>query len=259
MSVSYVSHGTSEKAVIYLHGVGSGKEGWMAQRDATVEAGFRFVAIDAPGFGSTPLPDAAGFGSHVQSVLDVMQQEGLEEAVLCGHSMGGMTAQEFYAQHPQRASALVLSGTSPAFGKANGDFQKAFLRARFEPFDQGMSMPEFANAFSADLLGSAASDDALRQIIEVMSPVSIPAYRRAVETLTHFDRRDNLPSISVPVLLIAGEEDENAPAKMMEKMASYISNATYVELEKTGHMAPVENADAFNQNLGAFLSRLGLT
>ncbi len=256
MSVSHTSIGESARAVVFLHGVGSGKEGWMAQADAVTRAGWRFIAFDAPGFGQTPLPQQAGFEPHMRAVIDILDHYKLENAVICGHSLGGMTAQEVYAAHPDRVSALILSATSPAFGKPDGDFQKEFLRARFEPFDNGMTMPEFARSFAPKLLGSSPDSAAVENVVEVMSRVSVEAYRLAMQTITGFDQRSNLPNITVPTLLIAGDHDTNSPAKMMARMAQHIANSIYVELENTGHMAPIENAPAFNHHLTSFLQRL---
>ena len=255
MIASYISAGDGPRIVLFLHGVGSGKEGWKVQL-ANVPVGWRFVAVDAPGFGDTPLPDQPGFEPHVSSLIALMNEMNISSAVICGHSLGGMTAQEVYAAHPERVDGLVLSATSPAFGKPDGDFQKEFLRARFEPFDNGMSMKEFAENFAANLMAKTADQQAIEEAIETMSQVSIPAYRLAMQTIVGFDQRANLGNISVPTMLVAGDSDTNAPAGMMKKMAGFIPAAEYVELSDTGHLAPIESAANFNKQLQAFLKRL---
>ena len=255
MTSSYLDEGEGQ-VVIFLHGVGSAKEGWLHQRDVVVDAGFRFIAIDAPGYGETPLPEEPGFGPHSSGVIQSMDSLGIETAIICGHSLGGMTAQEIYAAAPDRVDGLILSATSPAFGRPDGDFQKQFLASRMKPFDDGMTMLEFANNFVPKLLGSSATDRAIAEVKQVLKTVPIPTYKLAMQTITQFDQRANLPNISVPVLLIAGAEDTNSPASMMAKMASKINGSNYVELEGTGHLAPVENPDGFNQHLTDFLKRL---
>ena len=253
MTLSFTDAGDG-LPVIALHGVGSGKEGFANQVDPITSAGFRFIAMDAPGFGETPLPRESGFDQHVASLLRLMDQLSLKEAVLLGHSLGGMTAQELMASHPDRVAGLILSATSPAFGKPDGDFQKRFLADRMKPFDDGMDMATFASKFAPRLVGSNASSDAIEEVAAVMSGVSIEAYKRAMHTIVTFDQRQNLASIDVPTLLIAGEEDKNSPAPMMAKMATKIEGAHFVELPKTGHMAPVENATEFNHHTLKFLT-----
>lgn len=256
MTSSFTSSGDSADCVLFLHGVGSGKEGWKAQAAAIVDAGWRFVAIDAPGFGETPLPNQAGFDPHVESLLDVINSLHASRVVLCGHSLGGMTAQEFYATYPEKISGLILSATSSAFGKPDGDFQKEFLRARFEPFENGITMPQFAKRFAKNLLGPSASAQAIDLVIDVMSSVSIDAYKLSMNTIVGFDQRENLQNIHIPTLLISGEHDTNSPAKMMARMAERIAGSTYVQLADTGHMAPIENSTTFNQHLFQFLKSL---
>ncbi len=250
---SFDDHG-SGPAVVFLHGVGSGRAGWRRQVAPVVDAGWRFLAIDAPGFGTSEMPAAPGFEPHVAGVLKVLDTLGIDKAVICGHSLGGMTAQEVYAGSPERVSGLVLSATSPAFGKPDGEFQREFLRARFEPFEQGMTMPEFASNFASRLTGPNAVKADIDEIISVMTDVSIDAYKMAMHTITTFDQRANLPNISVPNLLISGEVDTNSPAPMMTKMASKIPGSRYVEMAATGHMGPIENTDVFNGHLIEFLN-----
>ena len=255
--ISYDDYGSGDRAVIALHGVGSGRRSWVGQAGAIVDAGWRLIAVDAPGYGKTPLPDEPGFGPHVEAVILALDLLELDEAVICGHSLGGMTAQEVYARAPERVSGLVLSATSPAFGKPDGDFQKKFVEARLKPFEDGKSMPEVAAASARNLLGPKPRDGAELEIIAEMSQVSIEAFSLAVRTLTAFDRRANLPNITVPTICIAGDHDRNSPAPMVEKMASKIPGAEYVCLEDVGHMAPVEASERFNEALVGFLGRVG--
>ena len=71
--------------------------------------------------------------------------------------------------------------------------------------------------------------------------------------LLGFDQRSALKTIGVPTLVLSGSKDNNAPAPMMAKMASYIPSAKYVELEGIGHLANLERPSAFNDALDQFL------
>ena len=252
---SYLDHGDGP-ALICLHGVGGGKEIWSRQTDAVVAAGWRMVAVDAPGVGTTPMAPAIGFGPHVDAVLRVMDRLGIETAALCGHSLGGMTAQEIYALHPDRVDALVLSATSPAFGRPDGEFQAQFLRERLEPFERGVTMAEFAARSAGKLLGPDPPDGVEQEVAAAIAATPKAAYVVGWRTITTFDRRANLPNIKVPCLLISGEHDRNSPPQMVEKMASKIPGAEYVMLPDVGHMALMEDADAFNATLTDFLKRI---
>jgi 3-oxoadipate enol-lactonase len=71
--------------------------------------------------------------------------------------------------------------------------------------------------------------------------------------LMGFDLRNALKKIAVPTLVLSGSKDNNAPAPMMAKMASYIPSATFVELDGVGHLANLERPGAFNAALDSFL------
>jgi len=83
-------------------------------------------------------------------------------------------------------------------------------------------------------------------------------YRKAVQLLTTFDRRAQLPGIRVPTLLIAGSDDRTAPASVMERMAARIPGAAFVSLAGCGHLGPMDQPDEFNEALRAFLERHAL-
>ena len=65
-------------------------------------------------------------------------------------------------------------------------------------------------------------------------------YRAMMLALLGFDQRSALKDITVPTLVLSGSKDNNAPAPMMAKMATYIPSAKYVELDGVGHLANLE-------------------
>ncbi|ESJ23833.1 alpha/beta hydrolase, partial [Cupriavidus sp. HPC(L)] len=144
--IATLVRGDGPVAVVMLHGIGGGKAAWPAQFDALGDAGYRAVAWDMPGYGDseTIAPyDFAGLAAALAPVLQAERDAG-RRVVLLGHSMGGMVAQQACAAMPEAIDGMVLSGTSPAFGKADGDWQRDFIAARTAPLDAGRTMAEMA-------------------------------------------------------------------------------------------------------------------
>ena len=79
---------------------------------------------------------------------------------------------------------------------------------------------------------------------DCMAAVPEASYRASMLALLGFDQRDALKNIAVPTLVLSGTKDNNAPAPMMAKMATYIPSATYVELEGVGHLVNLERPEA---------------
>jgi 3-oxoadipate enol-lactonase len=164
-----------------------------------------------------------------------------------------MIVQQLLTKDPDIASAVVLAQTSPAFGKPDGDWQKAFIGARLGPLDRGETMVSLAPTLVKELVGDDPDSSGMKLARDCMASVPEPTYRATMLALLGFDQRDALRDIRVPTLVLSGSKDKNAPAPMMAKMASYIPKATYVELEGVGHLVNLERPGAFNSALDSFL------
>ncbi len=171
-----------------------------------------------------------------------------------GHSIGGMILQQYLVDHPTGLRSAVLSQTSPAFGKAGGDWQKEFIEARLGPLDRGETMAQMAPKMVADLVGDNPDQAGMALAQDCMSKVSADAYRGSMLSMLGFDLRANLKEIKVPTLLISGTKDKNSPAPMVAKTATFIPGSTYVELDGVGHLVNLEAPDLFNATLDNFLS-----
>lgn len=105
--VHYQSIGTGKRAIVFLSGWGCGISLWRNQVPRLAEYG-RLLLIDLPGHGQSDKPEIAyTLPLFVRSVDAVLQDAGVEKAVLAGHSMGGMVAYEFARRHPDRSLALI--------------------------------------------------------------------------------------------------------------------------------------------------------
>lgn len=252
---AHVIRGAGDTAVVLLHGVGGGAPAWTPQLDAFAAAGHLAVAWDAPGYGVTAAVEPYDVSSLARSLAELLDALPARRRVLVGHSMGGMVAQEAIAAFPDRIDGLVLSATSPAFGKPDGDWQRDFLAKRLGPLDAGRTMAELAPALVAGMIGPDAEPAGVALATEVMARVPGETYRKALHAIVRFDRRDTLAAIRVPTLVVAGERDANAPPAVMEKMAARIAGAEYRVLAGCGHLANLERPRAFNDVVLAWLAR----
>ena len=237
--------------LLFLHGVGGGHHAWERQLPYFGGLGYPSHAWDQPGYGHSRIVEPYDLEHVSASLARLIESLGNEPVVLIGHSMGGLIAQEAYIRYPKLIKALALCFTSAAFAGGR-EFSKQFIAARIGPLDQGETMAEIA----AQLIPTMGSNSKLAQ--QIMARVHPDTYRKAVHLLTTFDRRTELADIKVPTLVVAGSDDKTAPSAMMERMAQKIPGAEYVLLEGCGHLGPMDQPDAFNAALLAFLKRHGL-
>jgi len=241
------------EVVLFLHGVGGGAYSWMPQINS-FSLNYLAAAWNMPGYGKSPLFGPMAFPLLADALEMLLDDQGWEKVHLVGHSMGGMVAQEFAVARQDRLMSLTLSATSPAFGNPDGDFQKEFVEARLAPLANGGTMADLA-AGTVDTMMSVDADPHGRQLArDCMADVPPGTYRDAVKCIVTFEQRANLPNIHVPTLVLAGETDTNAPAPMMEKMAGKIPGARFVCLSGLGHLANLEDPQAFDAALGDFLT-----
>ena len=242
----------SGPTVLFLHGIGGGNMAFAPQIESFAVQGWRAVSWDMPGYGASAPIEPYTFKGLAESCLTLI--DALRgPVILVGHSMGGMVAQEVVARRPQAVRALVLSGTSPAFGKPDGQWQDAFLRERTAPLDAGRSMAELAAELVPKMIGIGPDPDGVELALDVMGSVPPATYRAALAALLTFDRRRNLAQIAVPTLLLAGAEDRNAPPAVMKRMAEAVPGSEYLELTGVGHLANLEAPERFD---GAVLNVL---
>ena len=228
--------------VLLLHAFPLDARMWDSVRAALEEAGYETVAPDLPG----PEPDASmeAWGERVLGLVE-------GEFVPVGVSMGGYLAFELWRRAPERIRALVLANT-----RATPDTPEA-REARDETIrvlgESGKAV--FWSGLAAKLVARNASVEGLDRIV-LEQPIT--GLVSALEALRDRpDSRPTLATILVPVLVIAGEEDELIPVSEAEAMAAELPNARLVRVPGAGHLTPLERPEEFNRMLVEFLNEIG--
>jgi pimeloyl-ACP methyl ester carboxylesterase len=254
--VTFATAGQGTRVIVFLHGIGLGAETFRNQIEACAAAGWRALACNLPGYGGSAPREAYDMAYLADRLAAFLAEEGISRAVVAGHSLGGFVAQEFAARHAPMLRALVLIGTTPAFGSKDGSFEREFVKTRFAPFEAGRGMADIADDVAAGTVGAGAPPPLLRALAETFAAVPEAAYRASVLAMIGFDRRADLAKIAVPTLLVAGETDRNAPVRTMQKMAEAIPGSQLEIFAGIGHSPHLESPERFNAVLKAFLSGL---
>jgi 3-oxoadipate enol-lactonase len=245
--------------ILMLHGIGGGHLAFAPQVETFAGAGYRAVSWDMPGYGHSAPIEPYTFKGLAESCIRLIEAllgaDGKRKnVILLGHSMGGMVAQEVVARRPELVGRLVLCGTSPAFGKPDGDWQREFVASRTAPLDAGQTMADLAATLVPQMIGPGSLPEGVSLATHCMTQVNPSTYRRALEALVTFDRKAHLERITVPTLLVAGEHDRNAPPAVMLKMAEKIPRSSYVEMRGIGHLQNLEAPDEFDGLVLNFLA-----
>ena len=255
--VRVLAHGAEQgPPLVFLHGIGGRASGWAPIQQACALAGHTSLAWDMPGYGDSPGIDPCTFDGLADALDALMDAQGLRQAVLVGHSLGGMVALQMWARHPQRVAALVLAASSPAFGHGNGDFQQAFIAQRLAPLEAGKTMAQVAESLIPTMVAPGFSGPGLAQAQACMGSITPSAYKAALGALVQFEQRAALPTVRVPTLCIAAEHDRTAAPAVVQRMADKIPSAQYLCIPGVGHLLTFEQPDSFANALLPFLRSL---
>jgi len=244
--------GDPDKTILFLHGLGGDHTNWKPQLEA-FGSQHRCISWTMPGYGSSTPLDPMTWSTLADAAVSLLDQHDVERASLVGLSMGGMVAQQFAVDHPERLDRLVLVATSPSFGRPGSDFKEKYLAARYEPLDRGETPADLAPTVVKGLLGPSPHPDARANCIASMSNITSDAYRRALECLVTWAFDDQLHRIAAPTLCIAGEEDRTAPVASVQRMADGIDGAQLEVIAEAGHLVNLDKPDEFNALVTHFL------
>lgn len=216
---------------------------------------WRFITPDLRGFGrnaaTAPTATIAQYADDLAALLDELGRHG--PVVVGGLSMGGIVALEFYRRYAARVRALVLANTRSNAESPEGRERRRAVAAA--------ALRDGADAIADDMaarLFSPAADAALRRAWRDAMAATSPA-AVAAGSLALAERADSgptLPTIRVPTLVVAGDDDEITPPAGLLAMHEAIAGSRFVSIPAAGHLTPVEQPDAFADALGRFLSDL---
>jgi pimeloyl-ACP methyl ester carboxylesterase len=225
----------------------------------SIPEGWRLITPDLRGFGGSTELDpvtAVSMADYADDVVDLLQELAVKRAVIGGCSMGGYAALALYQSRPDLFDGLVLANT-----RAGADSPEARANRRNMLAVVDREGPSgIARDMMPKLIGKTTKESNpsieanVRRLIKQQSPVAI---RNAIDRMMH--RADSTPllaRVTVPTLVITGEEDEMIPVDESRRMAAAIGGSTLVIVPGAGHLSNLEQPDAFNNALNRFLTTL---
>ena len=212
------------------------------------------VAVDARGHGgSGRAPGPVTAARMAQDLREVVDHLGLPPVVVGGASMGGCIALQFAADHPTRTLGLALLDTTAWYGPtAAADWELRASKARDEGLASLVAFQQtrwFSDAFRQ------ARPDVVQACIDCFLANDLESYMAACRMLGAFDGRSLLARISVPTLVLVGEEDYAAPVAMARALHDGIAGSTLEVVPATRHLTPLEVPDLVADRLAGLCAK----
>jgi pimeloyl-ACP methyl ester carboxylesterase len=256
IQLAYVDQGAGRPLVL-VHGFPLDHTMWHAQIDA-LSGDYRVIAPDLRGFGQSGVSEGTvsmqQFADDLAALLDALEVD--EPVVLCGLSMGGYVAWQFWRRHSPRLGGLILCdtravGDTPEAAAARREMAERVLREGPAPLVAQM-MPRLFAPSTAEEHPEVA--ESLRRVMMQTDPRGIAAAARGMAERPEMVSK--LREIDCPVLVIVGELDVISTAEEMRGIAGAIPHARLVEIAGCGHMSPLERAAEVSTAMREFLEGL---
>lgn len=243
--------------VLMVHGMGGDRHAWRAQVEA-LRHRYTAVSVDLRGYGDSgdiegPLDFHRDFGADVLAVLDHFHAP---RAHLVGLSMGSRVVRSLALRHPARVASLVLANSSPGFDAMSADEVDRFIADRSAAFQDGRVPAGFGMDQARAMCAPDASAQAVRAAAEAMQRIRLKNYLAVLAASTRQDRGDRLEQIACPTLVITSDQDRVYPEPVTRALLERIPAVAHARIERAGHLSNLEQPEAFNQALLAFLRLL---
>lgn len=259
MDLHYTDSGNGFPVVL-IHAFPLDGRMWESAASAVVEAGFRAIVPDLPGFGRSPgHPKISSMDFFASEIEEMLEEEGIRKAVFCGLSMGGYSLLALFRARPDLFEGLVLCDTTADADSPEKRESRAALIDKIEK----LGVANLVEDVLPSLISQSTRENGpqlvkrLSGIIMEQPPASVCAALRGMADRP--DSKELLGKIGFPVKLIFGAEDAVTGEDAASDLNERIPDADLVFLKDAGHLSNLERPELFNSELISYLSTLNLT
>ncbi|MGZ4333091.1 MAG: alpha/beta fold hydrolase [Gaiellaceae bacterium] len=254
IDLNYRLEGDGDETLVLVNGLADDLETWVFQIDDLLAAGYRVLRFDNRGVGSSSAPPGPYttklFAEDAKGLVD---QLGLDGFHLVGVSMGGMIAQEYAIAFGDDLRSLTLACTYAA----PGPFCSRMF-AMWADLAPQLGIPFVMRdvtlwAFTVPFFEER--EEELKEFEAAMAdlPQPLEAYLAQLSSIQTHDTTDRLGRISVPTLVVAGEEDILIPVRLSRRLRDGIAGSQW-KTTRGGHACLWEHPSEFNQALLEFVN-----
>ena len=243
--INYQTFGdASQPAIIFSNSLGTQFNMWQPQI-SFFEKKFYVICYDTRGHGASSAPQGPysieQLGTDVVHLLDHLN---IEKASFCGISMGGLTGQWLAIHHPERFNHVIVCNTAAKIGQEQAWNDRAQLvrEQGLKPIAETAASRWFTEPF---IRSNTAIVESLSNDLGAGSP---EGYASCCEALAKADLRADLKTITVPVLIIAGQQDPVTTVADAQYLVNQIPNSQLIEINAS-HISNIECPEDFSHAL----------
>ena len=247
--INYQTFGdAANPALIFSNSLGTNFKMWQPQIDF-FQQDFFVICYDTRGHGASSAPQGPySIDQLGQDVVNLLDHLNVEKAAFCGISMGGLTGQWLAIHRPERFNQVVVCNTAAKIGQEQAWNDRAALVR--EQGLQPIASTAASRWFTEPFIQSNAT--VVNNLQNDLAAGSAEGYASCCEALAKADVREQLKDITVPVLVVAGQQDPVTTVVDGQFMVERIANSQLFEINAS-HISNVELPNEFNQAVKQFI------
>lgn len=255
LQLNYETYGDGGDWLVMCHGLGSGLQSMRPAAELLSDS-FRLLIWDNRGLGdSDDAPPGSGYGieEHARDLANLMAALGIEAAIVHGVSWGGIVAQRFAIDYPQKVRALVVDSSSAEMNERAA--QNWITRGEMMVRDGPAAIRSAPGGLNEGQPAASAETYAPMEALRI-NPQAYLETCKAIASLHEHPLNDELRSLRVPALAIVGEDDRVAGVGGTVKLSRVIPDCQLVIVKGAGHGVSAQDPEALRREIEALASRL---
>jgi 3-oxoadipate enol-lactonase len=255
LQLNYETYGEAGDWLVMCHGLGSGLQSMRGAAEVFSKE-YRVLIWDNRGLGgSDDAPAGEGYEieAHARDLANLMDALGIDRAIVHGVSWGGIVAQRFAIDYPEKLRALVVDSSSAELNEraAQNWVTRGELMVRDGP-------AAIRNAPGGLNEGQPAASPEVYEQMEALrvNPQAYLATCRAIASLHEHPLNEELRKLTVPALAIVGEDDQVAGVGGTVKLSRAIPDCKLVIVKGAGHGVSAQDPEALRREIEELAARL---
>jgi pimeloyl-ACP methyl ester carboxylesterase len=241
----YVERYGAGKPVVFIHGASGSSSSWYFQKEYLKQF-MEVILLDLSGHGKSAGDGCDRLEECRDAVHGVLTSLGLDRCYIVGHSMGGAIAMLFALTYPELVEGLVLLATGAKL-RVFPEILQGILA------DKEGTVHKIAELAFSKKTSASVIESGFREMMKCREEV----IHRDFSSCEQFNVMDRIRRITVPILILCGEDDLLTPVKYSEFLHAEIPDSKLVLIPDAGHLLMIEKPGPVNRAIEAFVTGKG--
>ncbi|MCW8894344.1 MAG: alpha/beta hydrolase [Sulfurimonas sp.] len=252
----FIEGNSKNRTIVFIHGFPFNHSAWQAQIEM-FSADYYCIAYDIRGLGDSVVGDGQfTMESFVDDLSTIIDKMSLDKPILCAHSMGGYISLRALQRMQERFLAVILLDTVSGADNNEGKLKRAAAIKKINSEGLTPFVKDFITLCYGELYKREHLEDFQKRIDLSASYNPLGVKGCLLAMLSRNDTTQYLSSITIPSLLICGEEDALTPPSAMKEMSQEMKNSEFVLIKNSAHMSAIENPVDVNSAIKSFLEKV---